>query len=357
MVKVMSHNLKKLPVNKSVVFFSPVEGDDVLVRTGTISEGPSFFHAILHAYSKEYTTMDRKDRMKFVHKLRASMVGRVDKESWEEMDGGVIAQVSFLKNVSNILDNFYEFILGSESRVRGRSSRRVIKSLIKDSKDMENYKLMTELIPLKSFKPKKNCTGILECKESLKKEMLKFLDILNSIDEDKAEYIKNMINTFITLVTKEAEDAAFKDYVTGLENIGTEVNSFTVDFISERFNRNIHFLDSKKRLPYKINESSYKSGVKSIIVICIDDHYEVVGRLLPGNKIQREFSDDDTLITTLMGDSQMHNDDNDSDKSHSHSDKSHSDKSHSHSDNEDNHSDPYYDDSDAHHSSDGSISD
>jgi len=36
--------LKILPVNKTVVFNSPIEGDDVLVRTGTVSEGSSFFH-------------------------------------------------------------------------------------------------------------------------------------------------------------------------------------------------------------------------------------------------------------------------------------------------------------------------
>ena len=352
----MSHNLKMIPVNKSVVFFSPVEGDDVLVRTGTIKEGSSFLHAVLHAYSKEYTIMDRKDRMKFERKLRASMSGKIDKETWEEMGGGNIAQVPFMKNVNDILNNFYEFVLGSDSKVRGRSSRRVIKSLIKDTKDMENYKLMTELISLKNFKPKKNCTGISEYKLSLKKDTLKFLHILDSIDEDKAEYIKNMIYTFIDLVTKEAEDSAFKDYVTGLENIGADVDSFTVEFISDRFNRNIYFLDGKTRLPYTIDDVPKINGVKSIIVICIDNsHYEVVGRLLPGNKIQREFSADDTLINSFTKADSQHsdNDDNHSDKSHN-SDKSHSVKSHnsdkSHNSAKSHNSDPYYDDSDSHSS-------
>ena len=41
----MSHQLETLrllPVNKTVVFYSPVEGKDVLVRTGTIAEGSCF---------------------------------------------------------------------------------------------------------------------------------------------------------------------------------------------------------------------------------------------------------------------------------------------------------------------------
>ena len=46
--------LKILPVDKTVVFWSPIEGDDVLIRTGTIPDGSCFFHSLLHAYSKEY---------------------------------------------------------------------------------------------------------------------------------------------------------------------------------------------------------------------------------------------------------------------------------------------------------------
>ena len=73
----MNHQLETLrllPVNKTVVFYSPIEGNDVLVRTGTIAEGSCFFHSLLHAYSKEYISMDIKVRMKFVKKLRSSSV-------------------------------------------------------------------------------------------------------------------------------------------------------------------------------------------------------------------------------------------------------------------------------------------
>ena len=59
-----------LPVNKTVVFYSPIEGKDVLVRTGTVTEGSCFFHALLHAYSKNYVSMNNGGRVKFVKKLR-----------------------------------------------------------------------------------------------------------------------------------------------------------------------------------------------------------------------------------------------------------------------------------------------
>ena len=81
----MSHNLAVLnilPVNKTVVFYSPLEGKDVLVRTGTISEGSCFFHAILHSYSNNYVTMNIEGRMKFVKRLRQSISQKVDKLNW-----------------------------------------------------------------------------------------------------------------------------------------------------------------------------------------------------------------------------------------------------------------------------------
>lgn len=39
----MSKQIKQIPVNKTVVFWSPIEGEDVLVRTGIIKEGNSFY--------------------------------------------------------------------------------------------------------------------------------------------------------------------------------------------------------------------------------------------------------------------------------------------------------------------------
>ena len=73
--------LNILPVNRTVVFYSPLQDKDVLVRTGTIADGSCFFHSILHAYSKDYISMSTEDRIKYVKKLRVSMSKKVDKEN------------------------------------------------------------------------------------------------------------------------------------------------------------------------------------------------------------------------------------------------------------------------------------
>ena len=304
--------LKILPVNKTVVFYSPVEGDDVLVRTGTIGEGSCFFHALLHSYSKDYTMMDKKDRMKLVLKLRAGLAGKIDEESWENMGGGNIARVPFQENILDILTNFYTFI-SNKKEIRGRSTRRVYKHLIGNDKDkLEIYEIISELLPLenalekvilpKSYKH--HCTNLLEYKKYIIQEAHTYIvksGILNNIDDKKSKFILTTISEFITLVCTEAYNSAFKNYKKSLENVGSEVDNYTINFISDRFNRDIYFLDGKTRTPYNNCDTlDTLNGRKSIIVIWINkNHYEIVGRLLPGNRIQREFTTDDPLIKKL----------------------------------------------------------
>ena len=146
----MSKQIKQIPVNKTVVFWSPIEGEDVLVRTGIIKEGNSFLHAILYACSKEYVNMEKNDRKKFATRLRASMIGKIDKENWEEIGGGIIAKIPFQENIMNILVNFYLF-LDNDNKAKGSSTKRVITRLVgEDLQNLELYKLITDLVPIKS---------------------------------------------------------------------------------------------------------------------------------------------------------------------------------------------------------------
>ena len=303
--------LKKLPVNKSVVFYSPVEGEDVLVRTGTIGEGSCLFHALLHAYSKDYATMDRKGRMKFVFRLRASMAGKVDKESWEEMGKGVISKVPFQENVCEILENFYSFVQ-KKDKVRGRSSRRVVKKLIKNEKNSDIYELLTELVPLKTLTltcipkgydrtqdQKIDQTSLAVCEEVL--DHLRSVKEVKQLSDKKIAYIEKKMSELILTTLKESKESAYRSYIKGLERVTEDVDTYTIDFISERFNRDIYFLDGTRRLPYNTFPTNDNlKGRKSMVVLWVGgNHYEIVGRLLPGNRIQREFPPDDELINRI----------------------------------------------------------
>ena len=102
----MDSNLKQLdilPVNKTVVFYSPMEGRDILVRTGVISSDKNcLLHAVLHGYSKEYTAMNEKDRGIFVKKLTTSSSSSND-ILFEKSDKGV-----FIEKTEDILDGILQ---------------------------------------------------------------------------------------------------------------------------------------------------------------------------------------------------------------------------------------------------------
>ena len=369
--------LKQLPVNKTVVFYSPIEGDDVLVRTGTIDEGSCFFHAILHSYSKNYSMMDKKDRMKLVLKLRAGLSGKMDKESWENMEEGNIARIPFEENIIEILISFYNFLENQNSNIRGRATRRVVKQLIGSTKEkLEIYEIISEILPLeeafqKVILPKayKNATSLSEYNIVIDKQVQSYISkkgILNGSSKEQTKCILSSISELIELICMEAYNLAFKTYKKGLENIGTYVDSYSINYIADRFNRDIYFLNGNNRVPYNNCDTvDTLKGRKSIIVIWINkNHYEIVGRLLPGNRIQREFDAADPLIKKLKifllepqkilkeyPELSSHipkskNDDSDSDNNSEYSPRR---RSRSQSDNSsEQDSDPYYDDSDDH---------
>ena len=220
--------LKMLSVNKSVVFYSPMEGEDVLVRTGTIGEGSCLFHALLHAYSKDYATMDRKGRMKFVRRLRASMAGKVNTESWEDMGGGVISKVPYQENVHDILHNLYNFIEKGGS-VRGRSTRRVIKKLSTDDKKMGGiYQILIELVSfhvltsniLPCAYDRTQDARISQCNIAVIEEALVYLRGLGEMKQladKKVAYIESKISELLSVVLKEAKNSAYRAYIKGLE--------------------------------------------------------------------------------------------------------------------------------------------
>jgi hypothetical protein len=299
-----------LPENKTVVFYSPIEGKDVLVRTGTITEGSCFFHALLHAYSKDYVSMNVGGRVKFVKRLRSSISRKIDKGKWETLSKGLIAKIPFQENVNTILLDFYRYISRGGSG-RTQSVRKIIRKIIIDDKsDVEAYKLVAEMIPIengfeKSILPssyeKCDDQGISKCKKTIvdysiryyKKEFSKLDGQLN---DERIKYYINKLELFIKAVVDEAENSAYTEYIESLHDASMEVDSYTIGLISEKFNRDIYFIDSRTRMPYNINSENIRKRKSILIMWTGGSHYEIIGRLLPGNRIQREFEFKDSII-------------------------------------------------------------
>jgi len=297
-----------LPVNKSVVFSSPIEEN--LVRTGTIKEGSCFFHALLHAYSKDYASMNTSDRMSFVKKLRLSISKKVSKEKWENLSNGLVSKTHFQKNVNTILTDLYKHITTGCTDTSTNNVMKITENL-KDN--IETYKLITEMIPLeegfeKNILPsaydKCNRKNISKCKKYIIKHAVNYykkqFDVFEGqLDENSIKYYLIKLEYFIKNVLDESENKSYNDYIKNLSDSSSYIDSYTIGLISEKFNRDIYFIDEKTRMPYKDSNFNIRKR-KSIIVMYINEcHYEIIGRLLPDNMIQREFDFKDDLIKKI----------------------------------------------------------
>lgn len=303
-----------LPVNKTVVFYSPVEGKDVLVRTGTIGDGSCFFHALLHAYSKDYVSMNGNGREKFVKKLRSSIAQKIDKERWEGLSNGLIAKIPFQENVNTLLSDFYRFISRGKSG-RTKSVRKVIRNVIKDEKhDTEAYKLVTEMVKLDegfekiilpSAYEKCNDDLVSSCKKTVVKYAVKyytkeFEKLEGQLEKERVDFYISKLENLVSSIVEEADSSAYTEYIESLHDASMDVDSYTIGLIGEKFNRDIYFIDSKTRMPYRIGGKETYQKRKSIVVMWTGGcHYEIVGKLLPGNRIQREFDHRDPLIKRI----------------------------------------------------------
>lgn len=306
-------NLKILPVNKTVVFNSPVEGqEDVLVRTGTISEGSCFFHSILHGTSREYVSLKKKDRLKLVLKLKASMIGKVNIDTWEDVDGGdIIAKSSFKELLHLTVQNFSKYLDNNKLDISGRATRKAIKLLVTNDEEYEVYKILFTIIPIEKIISIIDSTfeeyPQLKIKDISTKIVENILIVfknnpeIQNVNSSKKDYLSNLFEILLKVICKETHKEAFKMYKNGLENTKDTLNSYSVNFIKSRLNINLYFIDGKSRLPIHMEYSKNNGeNKKTLILICINNkHYEIVGRLLPGNRIQREFDSDDPLIEKI----------------------------------------------------------
>uniref|UniRef100_A0A6C0EM20 OTU domain-containing protein n=1 Tax=viral metagenome TaxID=1070528 RepID=A0A6C0EM20_9ZZZZ len=306
------NKLSILPPNKTVVFYSPIEGRDILVRTGTIGEGSCFFHALLHSHSREYVRLDKKGRMKLVAKLRSSLADKLDRKRWEEISSGLVAKIPFQENINEILHDFYRHI-EKERSGKSKMGRNLIRSIIHNDNDKQAYQIICELITMEDFEkellPKihDKCAEnkITECKETIVKDVCDygqkvFDKIGKTVDENRKNFCVKKIETMIRKTVNEADNAAFKDYLSNLKDASVSVDTYTIGLISERFNRDIYFIDARTRMPYRVGGDENIKSRKSIIVMWVGGvHYEIVGRLLGKDRIQREFHDDDPLIKRI----------------------------------------------------------
>lgn len=282
------------PINKTAVFYSPIEEKDCLVTTGTV-EGNilSFINSMLIACSRKFKNLSNEDRIQIIKKARDAIFVKINKKQW--LIQGLNA---FERILSIILKDFYLFI--NDKNYKPNSViRKIGKELIKDKHNFELYKIITDILPQETFLNVQSNGTIDSYKQNTKvvvRKYLENLEELQALDDEHLDHILSNIARFTTVVLDEAEYVSFKTYTYDVD----EVDDIFVDSVADYFDCNIYFINAKTRLPYTINKFEDFRKLNSIILLSFsNNHFEIVGKLLERNEIKREFLIDDSLIKRI----------------------------------------------------------
>jgi len=283
------NQLNILPIGKTTVFY--LAGSKIaLVRTGTIAKD-SLFHTILNSISTEYITLDFNDKITSVEQFKNYILSHELKSEQ--------SIITFQEHVNILLNNFYTFILS------GKETGKIIQV-----DNIETYKLITEMIPIETFEqnilPEAYKTTHL--RSGARKDIGTFKQTIISLSidyyhkqfEQFEDLNQQQINFYINKLEKLLQDLLNEaDDLTQLET--TEIlKENPIPLIENTINRHIHIIDSTIRKLSDPEPPTVGHPTKSIIIMSHNKHYEVVGKLKSGNRIQREFDPTDIkLLFTL----------------------------------------------------------
>lgn len=307
-----SHSIVAIPAGTSKTFWFPLQENNQYVRTGVISDGSCLFHSLLYAYSIDYITMPTNKKIEVAVKLRSSISKKIDKDFWKNINGGVIAMVGFQEIFNGLVRDFYTSYNTVPSKRKSnmftRTSNSIYDNLVKDKTSKDIYESLLELIKIETIQKTSESINTQDLDEYKDKMLTSLCELLkkklkgSKMEMERIRFFVSKFSDLIVLLLEKSEEMAFEIYTRSLEDPKTFIDQFYIDLISDEFNFDIYFIDANTRLPYNTGsgKSSYKNR-KSVIILWIDDnHYEIIGRVIPGTKkVQRVFDHSDSIIKML----------------------------------------------------------
>ena len=295
--------LKPTATNKTVVFWSPIDGDeDVLVRTGVKCDDFSIYHALLYGYSREYIEMKNTGRINLVKKFRENLREKLGRKDWYKLAD---SKDQFAEELGMILLNTYLYL--KDSKFRCNTTKTMLKSVdIQNNKQV--YQIIKELLPIDTLEDdvflvasnKHSCLDLYskDILEISGEELSKCHEFRLATAEQQ-NYIRKKQKKLFSAMLSAAENLAYTKYKDDC-NTDDEVTPDYLSLLSNRINRDIYIINGDTRLPDKfLNQKDNIKQRKSMILLKVGDDYEVVGRLLPCNKVIREFDYRESIVDKI----------------------------------------------------------
>lgn len=295
--------IEQLPVNRTIVFKTLLQGDDRYVRTGTIGDGSCAFHSMMHAFSPRYVGANESARKKIVVKVRNEIASSITKSQWIAQQG-VAAIISFQQKISQNISLINAFLSDDETSLPDKLK---IECGLTTPANISLHQIVFDIIsPQTLFDdtiiPKLSEYNTLsECKDTLNTVAC---DALNNdknvqqVSSTRQRFLKNRLSLLIEGLTRVSESEAFDDYISSMGDFRTYVDTTMFDNIADWFGRDIYVIDGKTRLPYSFT-TTLKNRTAIVLLWVNENHYEVIGRVCDGNTVKREFDQDDILIKKM----------------------------------------------------------
>ena len=269
-----------LPFNKTCIYEFSLENIDSYCRTGTVKTNKilSFINAVLNACSKKFlTTRDEDNKIKQINEFEKYIINDIKK------------LISFSEYKDRTKYLFFDILKTNYDSIENEEE---LNKIICDIIPLDSYKKILNRA-MKKWNDNKNKTFI----DNIIAETMLYIEyeeILDDIEIEKAEYIKkhicnfnNTINDKIKIIVNEPNEP----------NEPNDVNELLIKHISEHFDCNIYIIDFSTNRPLNFYDYAKENY---IIIISFDDvYYEIFGKCLSNNKIQREFRSNDNIIKSL----------------------------------------------------------
>ena len=300
--------------NKTCVINTPIEGNNSnIVRTGGIynenDPSISFINALLHSNIKKYGSISESDRMIKIQKLKDDLLKKL-----KNTEKFKLKISSFLEIIKENLLQFYKYLSSNDfNDFKVESNKKFSIRLCNDgdTEKIQLFKLLSEIITIEDFNKIFKMTEkkwidndtycIIDYNKNLQKETLRFLsykEVFDDIDKKKSDFfIKNII-----CMINELVKISFEHLSDDKNFFNNQITKDKIDILSNYMELNIVFIDNQTRLPLFLgSETNLNNDKKTVILFSFDlKHFEIIGKHLPDDRIQRTFMPYDDVVKNII---------------------------------------------------------
>lgn len=310
--------IETVPFKKTYTFKTSFFQGSKLVRTGTkhISDNSlfSFYNAVIHACSKKFLIeQDESMNMKDITEFEQNVITKFFKsKKYTNLYDKISQELNLL---SKNLYSFFkdpDFNIAEDQEIKLKSLLTLLLTNDEENKSkIEVFQIIMEIVPIDSIENKiirnwrkkialSNNVSLDQMKFLYMKEVKKYLyffdDLFDRInDKERVSYIK--IN--IGLLFDNMFDVVMQDSKISLPKFSIESIDDIIFIVSNLQKCNVFFIDS---LSHKISLlTNFSQEYKSILLLSFQDkHFEVIGKLLPDERVQREFMPYEEITKALI---------------------------------------------------------